>query len=115
MAPAMRNGPVMRSIQRWVPAFTPVKRRELAAAAATAPYTSSYEWLKVYWRSTGERAEDYLTTRQYCFRYNRGVTNVRPRSLVGRLLFGKLLDSTRTLWLAERLNFLLPARRPTFL
>src|SRR5262249_45647596 len=49
-----------------------------------APYTSRYDWLKVYYRSTATRREDYLRTRDYLFRYDRGVTNVQPRSFVGR-------------------------------
>jgi len=47
------------------------------------------------------------------FRYDRGVTNVRPRSLIGRALFGKLLSSTQWLWLASKLPFLLRSERPT--
>lgn len=78
-----------------------------------APYTSRYDWMKVYWKSTAKRAEDYLTTPDYFFRYNRGVTNVRPRSWLGRLLFGKLIDSTRALRLAEKLPWLLPKQNPT--
>jgi FAD/FMN-containing dehydrogenase len=53
-----------------------------------APYTSRYDWIAVYYQSTAKRAEDYLRTADYFFRYDRGVTNVRPSSLVGRMLFG---------------------------
>lgn len=35
-----------------------------------APYTTSYRWLNVYYRSTRERPEDYLTTPDYFFRYD---------------------------------------------
>jgi FAD/FMN-containing dehydrogenase len=78
-----------------------------------APYTNRYDWMKIYWKSTAERTEDYLTTPDYFFRYNRGITNVRPRSWLGRLLFGKLVDSTRALRVAERLPWLLRKRQPT--
>ncbi|MBX3466295.1 MAG: FAD-binding oxidoreductase [Planctomycetes bacterium] len=79
-----------------------------------APYVTRYDWLRVYYLSTRERTEDYLETFDYLFRYDRGVTNPRPRTLLGRLLFGKLLGSTAWLWAAERLHFLLPHLRPTF-
>jgi FAD/FMN-containing dehydrogenase len=79
---------------------------------ASAPYTNRYDWLKVYYQSTRTRGEDYLRTPDYFFRYDRGVTNVHPRSLVGRLLLGKFLGSTEVLRLAEKVNALLPARNP---
>jgi FAD/FMN-containing dehydrogenase len=78
-----------------------------------APYTSRYDWLKVYYLSTRERTEDYLATADYFFRYDRGVTNVRPSSFIGRLLFGKLMSSTRWLWLGDKLHWLLRTKRPT--
>lgn len=77
-----------------------------------APYTHTYDWVTVYYRTTAKRREDYLTTRDYFFRYDRGVTNPTPRSLLGRLLFGKVLDSTQLLRLAERMPRLLSADRP---
>jgi FAD/FMN-containing dehydrogenase len=79
----------------------------------TAPYTSNYDWVKVYYQSTAKRREDYLPTKHYFFRYNRGVTNVRPKSFVGRLLFGKFLQSSQWLRLAEKVHWLLPKDRPT--
>lgn len=78
-----------------------------------APYTNSYDWTKVYYRSTAERSDDYLRTPDYFFRYNNGVTNVHPKSFIGRLFFGKFLHSDRLLRLAERFHRLLPAERPT--
>ena len=77
-----------------------------------APYTNSYDWMKVYYRSTAERREDYLETPDYLFRYDHGVTNVHPKSAIGRLLFGKLMSSAQLLRLAERVPRLLSADRP---
>jgi FAD/FMN-containing dehydrogenase len=78
-----------------------------------APYTHRYDWVRVYYQSTRTRDEDYLRTEHYVFRYDRGVTNVRPKSLLGRVLFGKLLASTQWLWLASKLPFLLRSKRPS--
>ena len=78
-----------------------------------APYTHRYDWVRVYYQSTRTREQDFLETEQYLFRYDRGVTNVRPKSLLGRVLFGKLLASTQWLWLASKLPFLLRSKRPT--
>jgi FAD/FMN-containing dehydrogenase len=77
-----------------------------------APYTHRYDWMRIYYRSTATRTEDYLATYDYYFRYDSGVTNVRPRNPIARLLFGKFLRSTQILRLAERLHRLLPADRP---
>lgn len=77
-----------------------------------APYTHRYDRVRVYYRTTRSRSEDYLEAADYFFRYDRGVTNVRPRSLVGRLLFGRLLHSTQWLRLGERLHWLLRRKRP---
>ncbi len=77
-----------------------------------APYTHRYDWVSVYWQSTGKRREDYLRTEDYFFRYDRGVTNVTPRSFLGRLLFGKFLSSARLLRIAEVGNGFLSASRP---
>jgi FAD/FMN-containing dehydrogenase len=78
-----------------------------------APYTSDYSWMKIYYQSTRTRTEDYLTTPDYFFRYDRGVTNVRPRSFLGRLMFGKFLASSQWLLLGEKLRWLLRSERPT--
>lgn len=72
-----------------------------------APYTNRYDWLKVYYRSTAERTEDYLETPYYFYRYDQGVTNVHPKSFLGRLLLGKFLGSSEILRLAEKLRWLL--------
>jgi FAD/FMN-containing dehydrogenase len=78
-----------------------------------APYVHRYDWMKVYYRSTRKRREDYLRTIDYFFRYDRGVTNVRPKSLVGRALLGKLMTSARWLALADKLHWLLRSSHPT--
>jgi FAD/FMN-containing dehydrogenase len=36
----------------------------------SAPYVSDYRWLHVYYKSTLARREDYLSTLDYCFRYD---------------------------------------------
>jgi hypothetical protein len=72
-----------------------------------APYTNRYDWLKVYYQSTAKRREDYLKTPHYFFRYDQGVTNVHPKSFIGRLLFGKFLGSSQILRLAGKLRWLL--------
>jgi FAD/FMN-containing dehydrogenase len=79
----------------------------------TAPYTSDYSWMKIYYQSTRTRTEDYLTTPDYFFRYDRGVTNVRPKSFLGRLLLGRFLASSQWLRLGDKLRWLLRADRPT--
>jgi FAD/FMN-containing dehydrogenase len=79
----------------------------------TAPYTSDYSWMKIYYQSTRTRTEDYLTTTDYFFRYDRGVTNVRPRSWLGRLVLGKFLASSQWLRLGEKLRWALRSERPT--
>jgi hypothetical protein len=73
----------------------------------SAPYTNRYDWLKVYYQSTAARREDYLKTPHYFYRYDQGVTNVHPKSFIGRLLFGKFLGSSQILRLAEKLRWLL--------
>jgi FAD/FMN-containing dehydrogenase len=79
----------------------------------SAPYTNRYDWLKVYYQSTADRREDYLETPHYFYRYDQGVTNVHPKSFLGRLLLGKLLGSSEILRLAEKLRwFLLDDNRP---
>lgn len=77
-----------------------------------APYTHRYDWTEVYHRSTRTRVEDYLRTPHYFFRYDMGVTNVHPRTYLGRLLFGRLFGSSTLLRAAELLHRFLPVERP---
>jgi FAD/FMN-containing dehydrogenase len=73
----------------------------------TAPYTNRYDWLKIYYQSTARRSEDYLRTPHYFYRYDQGVTNVHPKSFIGRLLLGRFLGSTQILSIAEKFRWLL--------
>ena len=73
-----------------------------------APYTHNYDWMRIYYLSTKKRKEDYLKTPDYFFRYDKGVTNVNPKSFLGRFFFGKFINSTRTLKLVEKFRRLIP-------
>jgi FAD/FMN-containing dehydrogenase len=77
-----------------------------------APYAHRYDWMRVYYRSTATRDEDYLRTEDYVFRYDKGVTSPRPSSFLGRLLLGRFVSSSEVLRLAEKLHWLLPRERP---
>ena len=89
----------------------------LGRSAATAPYVSSYRWLDIYHRSTRERREDYLTTYDYCFRYDtecHWMTQTVPllTSRPVRLAAGKLvLGSTNLIRWSHRLERLLGKKR----
>jgi len=73
-----------------------------------APYTHRYDWMRVYFRSTLKRKEDYLRTPDYFFRYDKGVTNVTPKSFLGRLFFGKWIGSAQILRLVSKLRRVIP-------
>ncbi|MFO7887936.1 MAG: FAD-binding oxidoreductase [Eubacteriales bacterium] len=73
-----------------------------------SPYTNAYNWTKAYYQSTAERKEDYLKTPDYFFRYNKGVTNVYPKSILFRFLFGKIIDSNSILKLANTFRKITP-------
>ena len=74
-----------------------------------ATYTHNYNWMRIYYLSTKKREEDYLKTPDYFFRYDKGVTNVNPKSFLGRFFFGKLINSTRTLKLVKKFRHLIPS------
>jgi FAD/FMN-containing dehydrogenase len=74
-----------------------------------APYAHAYDWMRIYYQSTKTRPDDYLKTHDYFFRYDKGVTNVTPRSFLLRLLFGRLINSSNTLNLVNRFHKLIPA------
>jgi len=77
-----------------------------------APYANRYDWTGVYYRSTRTRAEDYLRTPDYFFRYDNGVTNVNPSSALGSLLLGRHMHSDRVLRFAERFRRFRVTDRP---
>ena len=70
----------------------------LGEFVAEAPYVSSYRWLKVFYRSTRERARDYLTTEDYFFRYDTechwltrtvpGLEHPAVRLVAGKFILG---------------------------
>jgi hypothetical protein len=59
-----------------------------------------------------KRREDYLRTPDYFFRYDHGVTGIHPKTFIGRLLFAKLMGSTRLLAAADKLHFVLKKEKP---
>ena len=78
-----------------------------------SPYAHRYDWVTVYYQTTATRTEDYLATPDYLFRYDRGVTNVHPKSAFLRFFVGKFMSSANVLWAAGKLNRLLRAKNPT--
>ncbi len=76
-----------------------------------APYTHRYDWVTPYYQTTARRQEDWFKTPDYFFRYNRGVTTARPKSFLGRLLLGRLIDSNVMMNLADRFNGLMTQER----
>jgi FAD/FMN-containing dehydrogenase len=70
----------------------------LADFVTEAPYLSDYRWLNVFYKSTRERAIDYLTTEDYFFRYDTechwltrtvpGLEHPLMRLLAGKLYLG---------------------------
>lgn len=73
------------------------------------PYTSSYNWLKIFYKSTLEHEVDYLTTYDYFFRYDtecHWLTKTVPllETVPARFLLGKmLLGSTNLIKWSKRL------------
>ena len=84
---------------------------------ATAPATSSYRGAEIFYRSTANRREDYLTTHDYFFRYDTDchwTTQTLPLmgTRWGRRLFGRfLLGSTNLLEWSETLRPLFKLQR----
>jgi FAD/FMN-containing dehydrogenase len=83
----------------------------------TAPFLSRYRRLNIYYKSTLSRSEDYLSTFDYCFRYDaechwlsRTVPPLEWRPV--RLLFGGLfLGSTNLIRWSRRLESVLRLKR----
>ncbi len=89
----------------------------LGAFSDTAPYTSDYRWLDIYYKSTRRRSEDYLTTEDYCFRYDtecHWLTRTVPplewkpvRFAVGKVFLG----STNLIRWSQRLERVLALKK----
>jgi FAD/FMN-containing dehydrogenase len=89
----------------------------LGTFADAAPYISDYRWLDIYYKSTRTRREDYLTTEDYCFRYDtecHWLTRTVPplewkavRFAVGKLFLG----STNLIRWSKRLESLLAVKK----
>ena len=83
----------------------------------SAPYTSNYEWLNIFYKSTAEKKEDYMTTQQYFFRYDaecHWLTKVVPplENKVVRFLVGKIfLGSTNLITWSNRLRHILKLKK----
>jgi FAD/FMN-containing dehydrogenase len=76
----------------------------------TAPYTSDYTWLKIYYRSIRQRNEDYLTVRDYLWRWdtdwfwcskNLHVQNVPMRMVLGPRLLSSITYQKIMRWNAR--------------
>lgn len=85
----------------------------------TAPYVSDYRWLNIFYKSTATRSEDYLTTFDYCFRYDtecHWLTKTVPllETKPARFALGKfILGSTNLIKWSNRLeNVLKFKKRP---
>ncbi len=87
----------------------------------TAPYTSDYTFERIYYRSLRERSEDYLTVRDFVWRWdtdwfwcskNLGLQNPLLRRLVGRrrlnsVFYTRVMRANSRLGLTRRLDRLL--------
>lgn len=89
----------------------------VANFTSNAPYTSNYEWMKIYHKSVEKRNEDYFKTYDYFFRYdagchwvarNYGMENPILRTLLGKLL----LPSTNMLKIAKKISSFLKNIQP---
>lgn len=83
----------------------------------SAPYTSSYRRGAIFYKSTAARAEDYLSTEEYCFRYDADchwLTRAIPPlewTPVRRLLGGMVLGSTNLIRWSKRLDKVLGLKK----
>jgi hypothetical protein len=81
------------------------------------PYTNSYDWMKVFYKTTEKRKEDYMKTYDYFFRYDSDchwvARNYGLENPILRFLFGKfILSSTKMLKTAKKLNFIMKKMKP---
>ncbi len=83
----------------------------------SAPYTNGYDWLKIFYKSTADRTEDYLSTYDYFFRYDaecHWLTKTVPlmETLPARLLLGKMvLGSTNLIKWSKRVRPIMRMKR----
>ena len=87
----------------------------------SAPYTSDYTWLKMYYRSIRERQKDFLSVRDYIWRWdtdwfwcskNLYVQNLAMRLLLGRsrlnsISYQKVMRWNNRVGLTDRINRML--------
>lgn len=91
----------------------------LGRFVSSAPYISNYRWLNIFYKSTASRQEDYLTTFDYCFRYDtecHWLTKTIPllETKPARFALGKfILGSTNLIKWSNRMeNVLKFKKRP---
>jgi len=83
----------------------------------TAPYTSNYTWLNIFYKSTRNKKEDYLSIYDYFFRYDtecHWLSRTVPllENKLTRLLVGKfVLGSTNLIKWSKRLAPLMKIKR----
>ena len=72
----------------------------LGRFAATAPYTSDYTYERIYYRSIREKLEDYLTVRDYIWRWDTDwfwcSKNVFAQNPIVRRIYGRERLGSRT-------------------
>ncbi len=74
----------------------------------SAPYTSDYTWLSIYYRSIRRRSEDYLKVRDYLWRWDTDwfwcSKNLHVQNLPMRLILGRRLLNSITYQKVMRWN-----------
>ncbi|MBF0313181.1 MAG: FAD-binding oxidoreductase [Oligoflexia bacterium] len=89
----------------------------LGDIVAETPFISSYQGVNIYYKSTATRSIDYLTLKEYFFRYDtecHWLTRTFPpleNKLVRLLLGKKLLGSTNLIKNSRRLRHLMALKR----
>jgi len=81
----------------------------LGTFAAAAPYTSDYTYERIYYRSIAERREDFLSVRDYLWRWDTdwfwcSKNLLAQNPLVRRLLYGRKRLGSRTYTKVMRWN-----------
>lgn len=82
-----------------------------------APYTSNYEGMKIYYKSTRERTGDFMKTYDYFFRYDTEChwisRNFGLENPILRFIFGRwFLSSTKMIKTAKKLRFIFKNLKP---